>query len=244
MLSVEIVPQLFRGIWRTFCTYMLPMMAKRSALVNNAKTFRRTHSSIQSPAKSSNTPYFVLQNSRFPYNRPDAKDSPNGTAYPSSSKRRSSLEGGLPSWAPCAAASSSKPSRRPSLAGGAPPWAPNQAKFSSEARSATSPAAGDDASRRRPSLGGGLPPWAPANNSVTGGGDYCADKSRRRRSSLEGGMPAWAPPQNTSRADEARGALKSVSPKEDGKAEAVAASAVLPDWLAAAAGEGSSGKVS
>lgn len=55
-------------------------------------------------------------------------------------------------------------------------------------------------------------------------------------------MPAWAPPRETNQ-EESLETSKVPSKEEEEKAEVIAASPVLPDWLAVAAGAGSNGQV-
>lgn len=147
--------------------------------------------------------------------------------------RRASLEGGLPAWAPRSAtlsSSSGARGRRPSLAGGAPPWAPQQQP--THDGSASTPSASDNAPKQMPSFGGGLPSWAPADKKA--GAVSGPATARRRRSSLDGGMPAWAPDvvsTSTARASQIGLTAESV---ESGKTDTFP---VLPDWLAAAAGQ-------
>ncbi|CAM9687258.1 unnamed protein product [Scytosiphon promiscuus] len=142
----------------------------------------------------------------------------NDTRTGTTDKRRPSLEGGLPPWAPTS--SSSTQGRRPSLDGGLPPAQEE-----------------DDApAERRPGLAGGMPAWAPAEETTTSGS--VQSNRRKRRSSLDRGMPSWAPPPVSAVASERPPAPHSGSPgtKSPSLTGPTRVEPSVPDWLAAAAG--------
>lgn len=145
-----------------------------------------------------------------------------GRSLTSKAKRRSSLDGGLPFWAPAASIPTNH-TRRSSLNGGAPSWAPSNRKLDD-----TSPVArkvsSDTPEGKRLSLGGGMPTWASAPSPAK---PSSADESCRRLS-LGGGMPPWAPTANEDLSSQTVDRRK----ESTGYRDIIG----VPDWLKAAAG--------